>query len=203
MNIWSIIDPPGYRFLLLGLAASFSLLLGLTDTAASAQPDFAQFQLTAVTDNQQLILINGNIHYTFSHAVLEALDNGLPIVLETTIKIEQPHPWFLDKLIWSNQYRHAIRYHAISQQYLVSQIAADFPQAYLTRTTALTALGEINKLPLLQLAKPDINSAYIMQINTQIASDALPVPLRHLTLLSDQWNLQSHWQRIDWPTSTP
>ena len=92
-----------------------------------------------------------------------------------------------------------IQYHALSQQYLVTGINASYPKAFLTQSSALTALGRINELPLIELSLLDPDAEYQVSVRSSLDSESLPVPLRPLTYLSDEWRLRTDWKRLDWP----
>lgn len=177
----------------------YALLMcaGLFASPAKAIPDFASFDINADAD-ETFLTLDGNIGFNFSRSALEALDNGLPVVLITEVELAVPNEWFWDKTIWEQSYSHEIQYHALSQQYLVKDVKSGFPRAYLTQSSALEALGLIEDLRLLERDRLDSNKSYIIRIKTSLDSESLPVPLRPLTYLSDDWQLESDWQKIYW-----
>ncbi len=186
------------RFWLKSLLVAVSLLIaGHSGYSLAEDVPFAQYKLEPDTDDIHLIL-NGQIEYEFSRAALEALDNGLPLVLLTEVELLLPREWFWDHKVWSQSYEHSIEYHALSQQYLVKDILADYQRAYLTRSSALEALGQFDHLALLELDALDSDQTYIVRIRSGLSSDALPVPLRPLTFLSDKWKLTGDWLSLFW-----
>lgn len=181
----------------------YSLLLAcllygnFTGQATADDLPFAQYRIQTGEDGIRLLL-DGQIEYEFSRASLEALDNGLPLVLQTTVKILSPRKWFWDRELWSHRYEHVIEYHALSQQYLVKGLQSSSQQAYLTRSSALQALGRIDNLQLLDLAELEQAKRYVIRVHSGLSSDALPVPLRPLTFLSDSWKLSGEWITLSW-----
>lgn len=165
-----------------------------------AKQEFASFEIQAVTDEAYLTL-DGQIKFDFSRSALEALDNGLPVVLVTEIELAIPNEWFWDRTIWEKTYSHEIQYHALSQQYLVKDVQEGFPRAYLTQSSALEALGQIDTLRLLEREKLSKDKSYIIRLKTSLDSESLPIPLRPLTYLSDAWRMESGWQKIYWQDS--
>ena len=144
------------------------------------------------------LVLSGDIRFNFSRAALEALDNGLPLTLITEVELAIPNEWIWDHTVWKKLFVHEIQYHALSQQYLVKGIQAGFPRAYLTRSSALQALGKIENLEIRELAGLHRDKSYVIRVRTGLDSEALPVPLRPLTYLSDSWRLQGDWEKIYW-----
>ncbi len=169
----------------------------VTGTVCAGDEPFARYDIKPGQDQAYLIL-SGDIHFNFSRAALEALDNGLPITLVTEVELAVPNEWFWNHIIWRKSFVHEVQYHALSQQYLVKDIQTGFPKAYLTRSSALAALGKIENLKILELKKLDRDKSHIIRVRSGLDSEALPVPLRPLTYLSDSWRLRGDWKKIYW-----
>lgn len=158
---------------------------------------FAVYSIKAGQGSAHLIL-SGDIRFNFSRAALEALDNGLPIMLITEVELAVPNEWLWSRVVLKKSFVHEIQYHALSQQYLVKDIQAGFPRAYLTRSSALQALGKIEALKIRELDRLHRDKSYVIRVRSGLDSEALPVPLRPLTYLSDSWRLQGDWEKIYW-----
>ena len=159
---------------------------------------FADMDLHLSQDDVSL-LMGGDMSFHFSKAALEALANGLPLAVDTEIVLRPVDKWYWQKSIASYNYKMEIQYHALSQQYLVTEINASYPKAFLTQSSALIALGRINELPLIELSLLDPDAKYQVSVRSSLDSESLPVPLRPLTYLSDEWRLRTDWKRLDWP----
>ncbi|MCW8963002.1 MAG: DUF4390 domain-containing protein [Gammaproteobacteria bacterium] len=162
------------------------------------QQDFADLDLRLASDEFSLLL-QGDLSFHFSKAALEALANGLPLAVDTEVIIKPANKWYWQQSLASFRYKLEIQYHALSQQYLVKGIDHTYPRAFLTQSAALAALGRIKELALVELSSLDPDEQYEVSIRSVLDSESLPVPLRPLTYLSDEWRLRSGWKRLHWP----
>lgn len=84
-------------------------------------------------------------------------------------------------------------HHELTRQYTVRNLNIDTQSAFPTREGALDALGRIVDLPLIDANLLDPAESYIGRLRVSIDTDALPVPLRLLALVSSEWRLSSDW----------
>jgi len=183
-----------------GQALVFFAMLALSCSGnlwANSQ-EFAGLDLRLEHDDVSLLL-QGEMSFQFSKSALEALANGLPLAVDTEIIIKPVSKWYWQKSLLSISYKLEIQYHALSQQYLVKAIGSDYPRAFLTQDTALAALGRVVEFPLIELSSLDPREKYEISIRSALDSESLPVPLRPLIYLSDEWRLSSDWKRLSWP----
>jgi len=176
------------------------LILLYSDQLMATAQGFAGLNLELVQDDASLLL-QGNISFNFSKAALEALANGLPLAVDTEIEIKPVSKWYWQKSLASLNYKLEIQYHALSQQYLVKSFGYNYPRAFLTQSAALVALGRVDELPLIELSLLEPEGHYEVSVRSVFDSESLPVPLRPLTYLSDDWRLRSEWKRLQWPAS--
>jgi hypothetical protein len=182
------------------LVALLMLIFLYSDQLMANSQDFAGQDLALVQDDISLLL-QGDISFNFSKAALEALTNGLPLAVETEINIKPVNKWYWQKSLVSYNYKLEIQYHALSQKYLVKSFGDDYPRAFHTQSSALAALGHVKDMPLIELSLLEAEASYEVSIRSALDSESLPVPLRPLTYLSDDWRLRSEWKRLQWPES--
>lgn len=176
----------------------FILLMVQPFVSQAKSEVFAKYELQLSQDEVSLLL-DGDISFNFSKAALEALSNGLPLGIETEISIRPTSKWYWQRAISAKVHKLEIRYHALSQHYLVRSIGKDYPESFLTQTSALAALGEIEELALIELSRLDPTEVYEVKIQATFDSESLPVPLRPLIYLSDKWRMASDWTYLGWP----
>lgn len=174
------------------------LILVFPGELFAKQQQFADFDLQ-LSRNDDSLLLHGSFSFHFSEAALEALANGLLLVIDTEVVIEPAHGWYWQQSLASFNYKLEIQYHALSQQYLVKNIGDHHPRIFLTQASALSALGQVHQLALIDLSLLDLGEHYEVKIRSMLDSNSLPVPLRPLTYLSDEWRLRSGWKRLYWP----
>ena len=174
------------------------LALLMATNALANTKEFARLDLSLEQDGESLLL-QGDIEFNFSKAALEALANGLPLAVETQVDIKPVGNWYWQSSLRSTTYKLEIQYHALSQHYLVKSIGDDYAHAYPTQLSALTALGNVDGLKLIDLSLLESGQEYQVKVRSMLDSESLPVPLRPLIYLSDEWRLSSQWISLDWP----
>lgn len=138
-------------------------------------------------------VLNAEIEYQFSAAVLEALENGVPLTLELTIEVIHPRAWLWNEQFTDLKQRYRLQYHALTQQYLVRNLNSDTQYNFPTRSAALHALGNVADLPLLDKRLLQADQPYTARLRAGLDIETLPTPLRLLAYLSPQWHLDSAW----------
>lgn len=172
------------RFALLALLL---VLLPVSTQAAGVTIEKASTRL-----QNSIYQLNANINYELSDAVLEALNNGIAVTMQLSIKIEQPRSYLWDELIAEKSQRYELKFHALSGQYLVKTNTGE-QRSYLSLTTALRGLGQIRALPILDQALLQDPQDVMVRLKTELDTNALPAPLRPVAWLSSEWKLSSEW----------
>jgi len=168
-----------------------ALILVSAPGSALAENFFITGVHTRLKDN--VYLLDANIDYRLSPDVLEALNNGVPITLQVDIEIQRKRNWWLDDDVATLQQRYQLQYHALSHQYLLSNINSGAFYSFHTLDSALNALGSLHGFPLLdkQLVKP--GEEYEVLLHAKLDIEALPSPLRPLAYITPAWRLNSDW----------
>lgn len=148
------------------------------------------------------LVLNGKLGFELSESALEALSNGLPLTFETEINVVPENSWFWSRPVVSEHFMLEIKYHALSQHYLVKAMNSRYARSLLTRSSALEALKEVSDLHLVQLLILDPDKQYRINIHTALDSRSLPVPLRPLIYLTDDWQVTRGNSSILWPKTS-
>jgi hypothetical protein len=174
------------------------LLLFLFPLALVAQDEegFRVSNLKANLINDQY-LMDADIQYQLSEKALEALVNGVPLTLEVHLQVRRRGAWIWENDLLDVRLRYQIRYHALAELYQVHDLQSDSQQNFVTRDSALAALGTIRNVPVIKQEKLEAGEVYNMALKTVLDIEALPLPLRPTAYLSPAWNLSSEW-RV-WP----
>ena len=174
------------------------LLLFLLPLALSAQ-DEEGFHVTSLKASLvgDQYLMNADIRYQLSEKALEALVNGVPLTLEVHLQVRRQGAWIWENDLLDVRLRYQIRYHALAELYQVHDLQSDSQQNFVTRDSALAALGTIRAVPVVKKEKLEPGEVYNMALKTVLDIEALPLPLRPTAYLSPAWNLSSEW-RV-WP----
>lgn len=146
---------------------------------------------------QQVFLLNADIHYGFSSEALEALHNGVPLTIRIDIEIERPREWWWNISLASLQQGYRLQYHALSDQYLLQNLNSGAQYAFHSRAAALEALGRLRDFPLIDQQFLQAGEAYLLRLQARLDIEALPAPLRPIAYITPAWRLKSDWYQ--WP----
>lgn len=141
--------------------------------------------------------LDAHIDYAFSGAALEALQNGVPLVVALEIEINRERDYLWSENIASLRQRYQLAYEALTGRYVVTNLNSGADAYFPTRAAAVAALGDIDRLPLLDAGLIDQHEHYSVALQVSLDLDALPVPMRVMGYFSSDWRLASEW--YTWP----
>jgi hypothetical protein len=137
--------------------------------------------------------LDAQLDYDLSQAAVDALDSGVPLTFELEAEIFQPRKWLWDKSLASFNQRYRVAYHALTQQYIVTNINSGIQNSYSRRNTALLTMGRINRLPLVEKKALPEDENYRVRLRFSLDINALPVPMRPWAYINSEWLLASEW----------
>lgn len=184
-------DPGRLRFrtaILLGLLCLSSLV--------RADDDFT-IRSVSTSLHDKVYTLGAEIEYRFSDAALEALKNGIPLIILVDIRVEKQRKWWLNKTIARLQQGYLLLYHALTEKYIVNNLNSGAQENYETLGAATHALGSIRALPILDAKLVNKDGRYLVRLHTYLDLEALPAPMRPMAYISSQWRLESDW--YEWP----
>jgi len=148
-------------------------------------------------------VLNADIEYPLTPRVIEALQNGVPITFFQEFRLVETFPllgrfWQWETTLWQSQLHYELRYHALSEQYVLKAVETDTQQNFPNLDGALTALGHIRGMSL----PPEFihnHNDVMLQLRSGLDLNALPTPMRPGAMLSSKWQLTSPWVQAAWP----
>ncbi|MBD3633329.1 MAG: DUF4390 domain-containing protein [Methylophaga sp.] len=148
-------------------------------------------------------VLNAQIDYPLTPRVIEALHNGVPITFFQELKLVESFPilgrfWQWETKLWQTRLHYELRYHALSEQYVLKALETDDQQNFPHIEGALQALGNIQDLSL----PPEYTQEtadLLLLIRSGLDLSALPTPMRPGAMISSKWQLTSPWVRAVWP----
>lgn len=148
---------------------------------------------------QDIYMLDAKIDYQLSAEVLDALNNSVPLTIALQIEVRRKRPLLWDETVasWLQHYR--LEYHALAQQYVVTQLNNGTVRSFPTRHAATDFIGRIQNFPLIDRRLLPAGSEYYGQIRASLDIESLPAPLRPVAYLSKNWRLTSEWYQ--WPLS--
>lgn len=175
------------------LGAVIALLFGIPATG-NCSAEFLIHDAALRLKGTQYVL-DARVGYDLSSSALEALENGVPLTLEVRFQIQRVRPWLWDQRLVDLRIRHVVHYHALASLYQVVDLDSGEQRNFATRGAALSALGEINSLPIIGRDQLEPGVRYDVSMRASLDIESLPLPLRPLAYLSPSWGLSSEWRR--------
>lgn len=140
-----------------------------------------------------MLYLDTQLEYRLSRAALDALDSGVPLVFELEVEIFTPRDWLWDKTLASYRFRYRLLYHALTQQYIVTNINSGIQNSYSRRNTALLSMGRIHNLPLVEMQQLPVADKYLGRVRVSLDIGSLPAPMRPWAYINTDWLLASEW----------
>jgi hypothetical protein len=140
-------------------------------------------------------LLSAQLHIRLSAGAREALDNGIPLVIEFQIQALETHAWFWDDVIEEIRHARQISYHALSRTYVVRDIYSGRQQNFRSLQDALLMAGFLQELPVLDYQLLGDNKNYQMRMRGSLDIESLPTPVRLLAYVSSAWDMDSEWHK--------
>ena len=146
---------------------------------------------------ERVYMLDARIDYRFSEPTLEALQNGVPLIVLVDIEVEQVRKWWFNKTIAELQQGYLLLYHALTEKYIINNLNSGVQKNYDSLGSALAALGRIDDLPLLDANLVKMDEQYQVNLQTYLDLEALSAPMRPIAYISSQWRLENDWYQ--WP----
>jgi hypothetical protein len=140
-------------------------------------------------------LVDATIAYEFSTAVLEALENGVPLTVELHLQVRREGAWVWEPDVVDSRLRSQIRFSPLLGTYRVTNLDTGSQRSFASRDRAIVALGEVRDLLLVRSDVLDPEETYRVDMQATLDIESLPLPLRPRAYLSPDWNLSSDWSR--------
>ena len=164
-------------------------------TIASAQSFTVKNAQTELVD--KVYRLDANLKYQFPPKALDALENGVTLILALDIEVIKPRRYMWDEEIATLEQRYEIQYLALTDQYLLNNINSGSQFVYPTLDQALATLERIDSLPIIDAHLLNKNDRYMVQVRSRLDFDSLPAPLRLKAYFSNEWWLTSGWYSWD------
>jgi len=185
------------------IASKFTLFAFALLISSSSLAGNFEIQSAEVSKIGNGYILNATIKYPLTPRVMEAIDNGVPITFLQQLELIHSIPifgkyWQWEQTLWNTSLRYELRYHALTDQYVLKALDTEDQRNFPSLNSALTALGTIHDLglPPEHLADTD---RLTLQIRSGLDLYSLPTPMRPGALLSSKWQVTSPWKIVIWP----
>ncbi|HKJ94975.1 MAG TPA: DUF4390 domain-containing protein [Gammaproteobacteria bacterium] len=161
----------------------------------------------AGADDGGIVIRSGSLHerdgvyymsavvdYHLSAPAREALDNGVPLVMELDIQVLRKRWWWWNEVIAELAQRYRMQYHALSERYVLTAVNSGESRSFHSLHALLDALGNVRGLPIIDAGLLDSHEHYQVRMRAALDIDSLPRPLRTVAYISPGWRLVSDWR---------
>lgn len=184
-------DAPGWQL------AAAALLVALWLPAAGASADEGIEVHDAGTRLQGGIwYLDAEIEYRLSDAALEALDSGIVLDIELTIRLTQRRRIIWDPVFAELKQRYELQFHALTERYILRNLNSGEHSTFGTLPAALDALGAVRALPIIDDALLSRGSRHFVAIRAVVDIKKLGGPLALIRFLWNDWRIASDW--VQW-----
>jgi len=169
------------------------LMAGTAPAAKQEQSDAIEIEIVESSLENAVYTVDATVAFNFGDDVLEALNSGVTVTLELEIDVQQPRELIWNKTIYSLYQRYQINYHALSDQYLVTNLTTKISNSFPSIYAALQGLGQVRQLPLIDQHLLQSDQQYLAQMRVSIVISELPAPLKLWAVLQSDWRAKSNW----------
>ena len=141
----------------------------------------------------QVYLLDARVDYQLSEEAVRALQSGIPLIILADIEVTEERNWWWDKTIAELNQGYLLIYHALTEKYIVSNLNSGAQDDFNSLTAAMQALGNIERLPLLDAGLVKGDKEYEIRMRVYLDIESLPAPMRPLAYVSSDWQLESEW----------
>ncbi|WP_438969580.1 DUF4390 domain-containing protein [Methylophaga sp.] len=148
-------------------------------------------------------VLSAQVSYPLTPRVVEALENGVPITFIQELELNKSFPilgnfWQWETTLWETTLRYQLRFHALSEQYIILSLDTEHQRNFPNLEGALMALGKITDLTVPPEHTHNTEDL-ILRIRSGLDLNALPTPMRPGAIISSKWQLTSPWVQAVWP----
>jgi len=123
----------------------------------------------------------------------KAIDAGLTMRLDYEIEIARVRAYLPDDGIASLVQTYEVRYHALSQRYLLRNLNTGEQQDFGTLSAALERLSDVRGLPVIDADLVGAGPTYEVRIRAVLDMGTVPDALSWLLFWTDDWSASSKW----------
>ena len=143
--------------------------------------------------------VDAQTDFSLSDTALEALRNGVPLVLELNLQVLEQRAYLWDATVAELVQRYQLSYRALSRQYQVENLNQDDIEVFPSLKSALKYLQTLRDFPLLDQSLIDPAGQYRLALKASLDIESLPTPLRAMAYVTPDWYLGSPWFYLELP----
>jgi len=171
-------------------AAGWFVMLLLQASAAQAD-EGVQVRSASTLLQAGVWYLDADIDYALNETVREALDSGLVLDIELTIRLAERRRVLWDPVFAELRQRYELQFHALTERYILRNLNSGEQSTYGTLSGALAEVGTVRFLPIIDDALLDRGQTYRVSIRAVVDIKQLGGPLALISLLWNDWRISS------------
>lgn len=178
------------------------LLLAVLCCARAQAADELVIRSPSVSVVDGVYVLSAQLQFDVPMGVEAVIRDGATLELALQVRFSRHRSWWRDAQLAELTQRYELKYHAVSERYLLRNLNSGAQSSYITLTEALVALRRIEQVPLLDqtLITPDERNQ--ISLHAEVVVQSIPGLLNTLLFWRSEFSLQSIW--YSWPvTWTP
>ena len=137
--------------------------------------------------------LDADVGLNLSDDAVNALENGLPITVKLQIEIIKHRSWWFNSTTYTLEQSYQISYHALTRRFIITNLNSGDQQSYATYREAVTNMGQISDLPIIDAKLLDPGTRYNIRMRAVLDVKSFPGPLQLIASLFKGWDLSSDW----------
>jgi Domain of unknown function (DUF4390) len=173
-----------------------TLLLVLLAWAAGVYADaldgVLEVRSAYVNIDNGVFLLHARVEYPVNPQIRAALRDGVTLTFDLDTRVERERRLWFNASIVDLTLRRELRYHAVSDRYVVRDVKTNQQDNFPNLEEALAFLGRIDSWPI--LVEPQLNGGnYLISVRAGVRRGRLPASLRALFFWTDNFRRVSEW----------
>jgi len=178
----------------LGIFLFAYLMAFSTPASAAGQVDFKDFKVQGTLPQYQVLT---RVEYKLTDYLRNALLNGVALNARVQFRLGQHRSWWFNKDKPLMTVRYELKYHALSQRYLLTRTDTNEHWSFTSLAGTLRKLSELRKYTLPKLTNVKKGGGYYILAIADMVPASLRFPLRFQALFSDKFSITS--EGVFWP----
>lgn len=174
----------------------YILLFAMMPTMLWAGEFAAKVRNVSIQKKDADYILNARLGYVLSPVAKEAIQKGMPLSWILKVKMQQKGMLW-NKTIYETGIPFVIQYHALLNQYSVTNRNSDHVEMFASLVSALNFMATVRNLKLVESSVVRHDESYFVAVKIQFDREFLPIPLRPESYFDSQWSLSSDW--FIWP----
>ncbi len=190
------------RLLLRCLRSLPAMMLLAVLCGARAQADELVIRSPSVSVMAGVYVLSAQLQFDVPLGVEAVIRDGATLELALQVRFSRQRGWWRDAQLAELTQRYELKYHTVSERYLLRNLNSGAQSSYITLTEALVALRRIEQVPLLDQALIAPDERNQISLHAEVVVQSIPGLLNTLLFWRSEFNRQSIW--YSWPvTWTP